>query len=323
MATRVDLARWLTSPDHPLVARVTVNRLWAQIFGTGLVATSGDFGYQGHWPSHPDLLDWLAVEFIESGWDVQHILRTIVTSETYRQRSVPSERALAEDPENRWLSHHPRQRLDGERIRDLALYTSGLLVEDFGGAPVKPYQPEGLWPEVAMLASNTREYSVGQGSDLYRRSVYTYWKRACPPPTLMIFDAPTRESCVVQRSVTNTPLQALALWNDVQFREAARVLAARTLVEARQWTQTDRDNRTLRRLFRRCTSRQPDGEELLALQETLDWARERYANDLEGAQAWTTAGSAPAAMDLDPAEHAAWSLLASAILNLHATLTNG
>lgn len=320
---RVDLARWMTSPDHPLVARVAVNRLWQMLMGRGLVATSGDFGLQGAWPSHRELLDTLAIEFIESGWDVQHVLRRIVTSHAYRQSSVPSEAARERDPDNVWLSHFPRRRLDGERIRDLALFTAGLLEERFGGPPVKPYQPPGLWPEVAMLASNTREYAPSSGPDLWRRSVYTYWKRACPPPTLLAFDAPTRESCVVERPITNTPLQALALWNDETFREAARVLAQRTLEEMKAVQPARRNAFGLERLFRRCTGRAPSAAEQQTLEATLRWARERYAADPEAARAWTQAGTAPMPSDLDTAEWAAWSLISSAVLNLHATITNG
>jgi hypothetical protein len=316
-ASRLDLARWMVSRENPLVARVAVNRLWQLIFGTGLVSTSGDLGYQGSWPSHEHLLDWLAVEFMDSGWDVQHMLALMVTSATYRARSDAHESAQKIDPGNRWLSHFPRRRLDGERIRDLALHASGLLYESFGGAPVKPYQPQGLWTEVAMLASNTRNFEQAQGADLYRRSVYTYWKRACPPPSMMIFDAPTRESCVVQRSSTNTPLQALALWNDEQFLEAARVLAQRTLQE--DFTDSER----LQRMFLRCTGRLPDGEEAALLSGALDNALIRYGQAPEAAAGWLRAGVAPRPMNMEASRLAAWTMLANAMLNLHSTLTNG
>ncbi|MDF1837309.1 MAG: PSD1 and planctomycete cytochrome C domain-containing protein [Planctomycetota bacterium] len=316
-ATRLDLANWMVSPDNPLVARVAVNRLWQLIFGTGLVSTSGDFGYQGSWPSHEDLLDWLAVEFVDSGWDVQHMLTLMVSSRAYRAASDAEGAAQDLDPENRWLSHFPRRRLDGEQIRDLALHASGLLHEQFGGVPAKPYQPTGLWSEVAMLASNTRNFEQGQGKDLYRRSVYTYWKRACPPPSMMIFDAPTREYCVVQRSQTNTPLQALALWNDEQFLEAARVLAQRTLAES--FSDSDR----LQRMFQRCTGRSPSRSELGLLEETLAAATLRYMEAPEAAASWLGAGAAPRPMDQEIPRLAAWTLVASSILNLHSTLTNG
>jgi len=316
-ATRLDLARWMVSRENPLVARVAVNRLWQLIYGTGLVSTSGDFGYQGNWPTHELLLDWLAVEFMDSGWDVQHMLTLMVSSQAYRAESDADGVAIELDPDNRWLSHFPRRRLDGEQIRDLALHASGLLYEQFGGVPAKPYQPPGLWTEVAMLASNTRNFDRGEGSDLYRRSVYTYWKRACPPPSMMIFDAPTRESCVVQRSQTNTPLQALALWNDEQFLEAARVLAQRTLGE------DFADEKRLRRMFQRCTGREPGAGEMGVLNRALEAALQRYADAPEAAAAWLQAGAAPRPMDLEASRLAAWTLVASSILNLHATLTNG
>ncbi len=315
--SRLELARWMTSPDNPLVARVAVNRLWQLVFGRGLVPTSGDFGYQGAWPSHPELLDWLAVDFVESGWDVQQLLRTLVTSETYRQTAHATEAHLAADPDNVWLARFPRRRLDAERMRDQALYISGLLVEEFGGESVKPYQPDGLWREVAMLQSNTRTFERGMGTDLWRRSVYTYWKRACPPPSMLMFDAPTRESCVVERPTTNTPLQALVLWNDEQFLEAARVLAERTLREG-----TD-DAERLTRMFRRCTGRSPSANESAALVETLEALRARYADGGDDAAALASVGESMTAEDLDASEVAAWTLVANALFNLHATITTG
>jgi hypothetical protein len=316
-ATRLDLARWMTSPANPLVARVAVNRLWQMVFGTGLVATSGDFGSQGAWPSHPELLDWLAVEFVDSGWDVQALLTLLVSSDTYRQSSHVSPEVRAVDPEARLLAHYPRRRLDAERIRDQALFVSGLLEERFGGPSVKPYHPQGLWREVSMLASNTRTYERGEGADLWRRSLYTYWKRACPPPSLMTFDAPTREACVVRRATTNTPLQALVLWNDVQFLEAARVLAERTLGQAGD------DAGRVRSMFRRCTGREPSARELALLADALGDHRERYAARPDDARLLIEAGERAVAAEVDAAELAAWTLLASALLNLHATITQG
>ena len=187
-ANRLGLAQWMTGPDNPLVARVAVNRMWELVFGTGLVKTSDDFGYQGEWPSHPELLDTLAVEFREGGWDVHEFLKRVVLSSTYRQSSRMRPDVAARDPGNRWLSFYPRRRLSAEQVRDQALFVSGLLVEKLGGPSVKAYQPEGLWQEVAMPASNTREYVPGKGDDLYRRSMYSYWKRAVPPPTLQTLD---------------------------------------------------------------------------------------------------------------------------------------
>jgi hypothetical protein len=307
----------MTSPENPLVARVAVNRLWQLLFGIGLVATSEDFGSQGEWPSHPELLDWLAVEFVESGWDVQHILTLLVTSETYRQASAVRPEVRERDPQGRLLAAYPRRRLEAETIRDQALYVAGLLREELGGPSVKPYQPAGLWREVAMLQSNTRIFERGEGDELWRRSLYTYWKRACPPPALLTFDAPTREACVVRRSVTNTPLQALVLWNDEQFLEAARVLAERCLREA--GTQEE----GLRTLFQRCTGRAPSPREMALLQANLASNLERYAASSEDAAALAAVGEAPRDMQLDPQRVAAWMLVASAVLNLHATLTQG
>ncbi len=311
---RLGLARWMLAPENPLVARVAVNRLWAQVFGTGLVRTTQDFGHQGEWPSHPALLDWLAVELRESGWDLDHVLRLLVTSSTYRQRSALRPDAAVRDPDNRWLSFFPRRRLAAETIRDQALYVAGLLHEELGGPSVKPYQPEGLWTEVAMPASNTRTYERGSGTDLWRRSLYTYWKRACPPPALEAFDAPARETCTVERALTNTPLQALVLWNDEQFVEAARVLAARTLAEP------GGDRERLGRMFRRCAARAPDGGEMEALADTLGALRTRYAGSPDDARALIAIGAAPLPADLEPTELAAWTLVANAILSLDAVI---
>lgn len=314
-ANRLGLAQWLVSAENPLVARVTVNRLWEQLFGAGLVRTSQDFGLQGEWPSHPELLDWLAVEFREGGWDVRAMMRLLATSATYRQSARRQQAADAVDPENRLLSYYPRQRLGAEAIRDQALYVAGLLVETFGGPSVKPYQPEGLWQEVAMPQSNTRVYERGKGADLWRRSLYTYWKRAAPPPAMLAFDAPTRESCVVRRSATNTPLQALALWNDEQMLEAARVLAARTLREAPD------DGARLERLLRRCTGRAPTPPERVQLEAALRTFRQRYRAAEADAAKVLKVGEAPQADGLSDAELAAWTLVASAVLSSDATIS--
>ncbi|HEU0004997.1 MAG TPA: DUF1553 domain-containing protein, partial [Terriglobia bacterium] len=229
---RLGLAHWLVDPSNPLTARVTVNRFWQELFGTGLVKSSEDFGSQGQTPSHPELLDWLAVEFRESGWDVKKFFKLLVTSAAYRQSSQANESKLKADPENRLLSRGPRFRMDGEMVRDYALAASGLLVPTIGGPSVKPYQPQGIWETVAMIGSNTQFYKQDTGDKLYRRSLYTFWKRSAPPASMEIFGAPPRESCTVRRERTDTPLQALVVMNDPQFVEAARALAQRALKSA-------------------------------------------------------------------------------------------
>ncbi len=314
---RLGLSQWLTAPENPLVARVAVNRMWEIVFGTGIVRTSEDFGQQGEWPSHPELLDWLAVEFREKGWDTQGMLRRLVTSSTYRQSSRARPELHERDPDNRWLSYFPRKRLGAEQIRDQALYVSGLLVEKFGGPSVKPYQPPGLWEEVAMPQSNTRVFMRGEGPDLWRRSLYTYWKRASPPPSMLTLDAPTRESCTIRRPSTDTPLQALALWNDEQFVEAARVLAERSLTEPGD------DTQRLRRIYRRCTGRTPDESELKTLGAALDQFRARYRDAPEDAAKLLGVGASPMPAGADQAELAAWTLIANAMLNLDATINRG
>ena len=231
-ANRLGLAQWLTHPDHPLTARVNVNRFWAQVFGQGLVPTAGEFGITGEPPTHPKLLDWLAVEFRESGWDVKALFRLMVTSATYRQSAVATPEKLEKDADNRLLSRGPRFRMHGEMIRDLALAASGLLSTKVGGPSVKPYQPPGIWEVVAMEESNTKIYVPDRGQANYRRSLYTFWKRAAPPPAMETFNAPTREQCAVDRERTNTPLQALVTLNDVQFVEASRRLAEVAIQES-------------------------------------------------------------------------------------------
>ncbi|HLQ39005.1 MAG TPA: PSD1 and planctomycete cytochrome C domain-containing protein [Planctomycetota bacterium] len=313
-ADRRGLADWLLAADNPLLARVSMNRLWELAFGTGIVRTSDDFGMQGEWPSHPELLDWLAVEFRSSGWDIPHMLELLLGSAAWQQSSVARPDVAARDPDNRWLSWYPRRRLPAELLRDQALYVSGLLVEKFGGPSVKPYQPDGLWQEVAMPASNTRRYQRGMGDELWRRSLYTYWKRACPPPNLQAFDAPTREFCTVRRMQTNTPLQALVLWNDEQFVEAARKLAERTLLAGGD------DDARLQAMYRRCTARLPDDRTLARVRSALATWRQRYATADADARALLAVGQAPPAGALPPAELAAWTMVASALFALDATL---
>lgn len=314
-ANRLGLAQWFTDASNPLVSRVAVNRLWQIVFGQGIVRTEEDFGYQGEWPTHPGLMDWLAVEFRESGWDTRHMIRLMLTSSVYRQSSHARPELDERDPENRLLARYPSRRLSAEQIRDQALYISGLLREELGGPGVSPYQPDGLWREVAMGQSNTRNYKRGDGDDLYRRSLYTFWKRASPPPTMMAFDAPTRETCTIQRSVTNTPLQALALWNDVQFVEAARVLAAKVLEEANS------DEERIAALVRRCTAVPPTPEATKALLAALADFRDRYTNAPGDAAALVSHGEASLPSAADKPELAAWTMLSSAVMNLYRTTT--
>lgn len=319
---RLGLARWLFAPDNPLTARVFVNRLWGEVFGRGLVATGDDFGLQGERPSHPELLDWLAVEFIESGFDQRALLRLLLESATFRQSSRSRPELAQIDPDDRLLGRYPRRRLSAEEIRDGALYAAGLLVERLGGPSVKPYQPPGLWEEVAMLQSNTRSYQQGSGEALWRRSLYTYWKRAAPPPAMLSFDAPTREFCVTERSRTETPLQALVLQNDVQFLEAARMLAQRTLLELDAGyapapeMPAELVRRGLELLFRRVLAREPAPEESQALAVALADFRARFRSAPAKAEALLASGEAPRDPRLDPAELAAWTFLASSTLNL-------
>jgi hypothetical protein len=308
-ANRLDLAEWLVGDENPLTARVVVNRYWELLFGRGLVETSNDFGMQGSWPTHPELLDHLAVDFRDNGWNHDRLMRMLLTSATYRQRSTVNPEARAVDPDNTLLGWYPRQRLTAEQIRDQALYVSGLLVERSGGASVKPYQPEGLWREVAMPSSNTREFSRSDGDGLWRRSLYTYWKRAAPPPSMLTLDAPTREYCAGTRRIsTNTPLQALVLWNDVQFVEAARMVAERTLRQAT----TDRSRMEL--LHRRLAGDRPSLSAMQAMQEALVSYRVRYLASPEDAMKLIGVGESPVPDDIPASELASWTMLANALL---------
>lgn len=313
---RLGLARWLVDPDHPLTARVTVNRLWQQCFGIGLVKTTEDFGVQGERPSHPALLDWLATEFVRSGWDTKHMLRLMVTSATYRQSSALTPALVARDPENRLLARGPRFRVDGEVVRDSALAVSGLLVERQGGPSVRPYEPPGLWEAVSF--NNSQKYVQDRGEGNYRRSLYTYWKRQSPPPNMLLFDAPTREVCAVRRPRTNTPLQALALLNDPQFVEASRALARRMLLEG-----GDRTDTRLALGFRLATSRPPTREELDILASVLQQQLEDFRAHTTDAQRLLAVGATPPAGGLDPGEWAAWTTVASILLNLDEAVTKG
>jgi hypothetical protein len=313
---RLGLARWLVDPANPLTARVTVNRLWQEFFGVGLVKTAEDFGVQGERPSHPELLDWLATEFVQSGWNVRHLVRLIVTSATYRQRAQAPPELWTRDPENRLLARGPRYRVDAEVVRDMALSVSGLLVEDVGGRSVKPYEPPGLWEAVSF--NNSQKYVPEHGPAQYRRSLYTFWKRQSPPPNMLIFDAPTREYCVARRPRTNTPLQALTLLNDPQFVEASRAFARRILVEG-----GPSDERRIAYGFRLATARTPDADEVKVLHEVLRQQLAAFRADRDAAEKLLRIGDFTPSEPLDPCELAAWTTVASLILNLDETITKG
>ena len=310
---RLGFARWLVAPDNPLTARVTVNRLWGQVFGRGIVATPLDFGTQGEPPTHPELLDWLALEFQADGWSMKSLLRRIVTSSTYRQRSEVTPELLALDPDNRLLARSPRRRVEAEMVRDVALVASGLLAREVGGPSVMPPQPDGIWN----MAYSGDRWQADEGSNRFRRGLYTFWRRTAPYPTFMAFDAPSRELCSVQRPHSNTPLQALALLNDPAFVEASIGLGARMLRAASD------DGARLRRGFLLCTSREPRGDELEILAELLAGERERFAREPEAAAALLTTEVDLGIADLDPAELGAWTVVANVLLNLDETITRG
>jgi hypothetical protein len=315
VTNRLTFARWLMDPKHPLTARVTVNRYWQHFFGVGIVKTSEDFGTKGEWPSNPDLLDWLATEFIRSDWDVKRLVRRIVTSATYRQDSRVAPAVLAADPENRLLARGPRYRLDAEVLRDYALDVSGLINLKLGGRGVRTYQPPGIWEAVGYTASNTAKYSQDHGDALYRRSLYLFWKRTAPPPAMTTFDAPSREKCRARRERTNTPLQALVTMNDPQYVEAARQLAYRLLQE--QCSDLDR----LKKGFRLVTARNANPQECTVLQETLAAQRARYQADPEAAQKLITVGESPAPKDAVATDLAAYTMMANLLLNLDEAVT--
>lgn len=318
-ADRLGLAKWLVSPEHPLTARVTVNRWWEQVFGIGLVRTSEDFGSQGEWPSHPELLDWLAVEFMESKWDIKAFSKLLVTSATYRQSTKVTPEVLKKDPENRLLSRGPRFRMSAEMIRDNALAVSGLLNSTIGGPSVKPYQPVGLWEQVSIGGSfSSQSYKQDKGADLYRRGMYTYWKRSLPHPSLVAFDAPNREVCADRRPRTNTPLQAFVLLNDPIYVECARVLGQRVMQEGGK-DQTAR----LTYAFKLCTARVPTDKELKILERVFDQQLAKFKNDPKAAEKLIGVGESPRPKELDVSELATWTAIGNILLNLDETITKG
>jgi hypothetical protein len=314
---RLTLAKWLVDPKHPLTARVAVNRFWQTYFGYGIVKTQEDFGVQGEAPAHPELLDWLATEFIRTGWDMRAMQRLIVTSATYRQTSVVTPALLERDPENRLLARGPRNRLPAELIRDTALAAAGLLDDRIGGPSTLPYQPKGLWEEMAFGEGfSAQSYEQSHGKDLYRRGMYTFWKRTVPPASLGTFDAPDREKCTARRALTNTPLQALILMNDPTYVEAARALAQRALLDGGK----DEKSR-LTYAFRLATARPPTGKESGVLRGLLKGRLDAYRKDPKSAIKLLAVGESPYDKKLDAAELAAWTTVASTILNLDETIT--
>ncbi|OYP33997.1 hypothetical protein CGZ80_17275 [Rhodopirellula sp. MGV] len=303
---RLGLAQWMTSPDNPLPSRVLVNRMWQRVFGAALVRTPEDFGVQGEYPTHPDLLDWLAIELQQSGWDFKHMMRLLVTSQTFRQDSTW--RDDANDPENRLFARGPAFRLDAEVIRDIGLWASGLLDPTMGGEGIKPYQPEGMWKALAHPASNTRHYEPDQGQRLYRRSIYVYWKRTSPHPMMTLFDAPDRESSCVRRSRTNTALQSLAMLNESQRMDMARALAGRLL------STCDHDEARVQLLFEIVAARPPLKNESDTCMELLDQMRKRYQTDQGAAAALIKVRTDDQPSELNLVETAAWTQVTSVVL---------
>ncbi|MCC7086253.1 MAG: DUF1553 domain-containing protein, partial [Pirellulales bacterium] len=328
---RLGLARWLVSAEQPLTSRVIANRYWQMLFGAGLVATAEDFGSQGDPPTHPELLDWLACELQHSTqpgvagatterWNVKAFIKLFVTSATYRQQSRVTPELEKKDPQNRWLARGPRYRLPAELIRDQALAVSGLLKHRIGGASASPYQPGDLWTELSSRGDSSnwtaQSFVQSHGDDLYRRSMYTFWKRTCPPVQLSTFDAPDRETCTVRRARTNTPLQALVTLNDVTYLEASRKLAERILYDG-----PAEFKERLRFLFRTVTCRMPNEREMAVLARMWEQQRDHYQRQPQAIAALLAIGETPADKSLDPLELASWTMLASGVLNLDETVT--
>jgi hypothetical protein len=310
---RLGLSKWLFDPEHPLTARVIVNRLWQEIFGRGIVATSDDFGNQGALPTHPELLDYLAIDFREHGWDIKYMLKEMVMSSTYKQSSSTSKKLRDKDPDNLYLARSSRYRLNSEMIRDNILFSSGLLHNELGGPSVKPYQPEGLWEAivVGLKGRGETEYIADVGDKLYRRSLYTYWRKTIPPPSMLIFDAPLKEFCEVKRVRTSTPLQALNLLNDPQMLEASRVLGYK-LVEDQSLTLEEK----VKLAFRKIVSRHADDNEIKILLTGYREEFDRYKANPTEAKKFLQAGAYPQNEKLDLIECAAMMHVVSIIYNL-------
>jgi hypothetical protein len=313
---RLALAKWLVDPDHPLTSRVIVNHYWQQFFGTGIVKTPEDFGSQGEWPSHPELLDWLAKEFVESGWDIKHMHKLIVTSATYRQDSMILPSLLEQDSGNRSLSYFPRMRLEAEAIRDVAMAASGLLDTSIGGESIYPYQPPGLWEQVAF--QGTRKWNQSEGEKNYRRGLYVYWRRSIPYASFVTFDAPSRETCTVKRPRTNTPLQALVLMNDPVYVEAACSFGLRIMTEG-----GDKLDERLRFAFRVALSRAPSDDELSELRQAFLVELSHFESDRPAANQLVHVGESSPPLETDICELAAWTIIGNILLNLDETITKG
>ncbi|MFC4870917.1 PSD1 and planctomycete cytochrome C domain-containing protein [Negadavirga shengliensis] len=312
---RLGLARWLFDQRNPLTARVFVNRIWQEFFGKGLVGTTGDFGMQGELPTHPELLDWLAVDFMENGWDIHHLIRKIVTSSAYRQSSVVDDKKRAKDPDNRLLARFPRNRLSAEEIRDMVMASSGLLVPEIGGPSVKPYQPEGLWEAATSGRGNLSSYKQDTGGALYRRGLYTFIKRTVPPPSMILFDASNRDECEVERTKTNTPLQALVMMNDPTVLEASRVLAAKLLKESS--TELEK----IHKAFQLIIGRRADEKELEILEGYYREQQQSLKDDHDRAKKLIKVGEYPLASDVPEPAQAAMMLLVQTIYNMEEAIT--
>jgi hypothetical protein len=312
---RLGLANWLLDKNNPLTARVFVNRIWQDFFGKGLVKTSGDFGMQGELPTHPELLDWLATDFMEHGWNIKRLVKQIVSSATYRQSAIYAKQKLKVDPENKYYSYSSRLRLTAEMTRDHVLASSGLLVPEIGGPSVKPYQPPGIWESTTSGRGELARYVQDHGDKLYRRGMYTFIKRTAPPPSLLIFDAGNRDQCEVRRLRTNTPLQALVMLNDPQVLEASRVLAQTLLLGK------ENDDHNIESAFRRILCRRPEKNEMQLLSDYYKTGLKKFQSDPKKASQFTNVGEYPMNKNADPVKLAALMQLIHTLYNAEETST--